>query len=488
MTSAGGLAPRAGPLTRLFYGFGSIAFGVKDNGFQTFLLLFYNQVVGLRPELSGLAILIALAADAVLDPIIGQFSDGLRTPWGRRHPLMYATALPLGAAYLLLWRPPFDASEAGKFWYLVATAIGVRSLISLYEAPSSALAPELTVDYAERTSLLGLRVFFAWLGGLAMYFLAFAVLLKPQAGHAVGQLNAEGYARYGLIAGVVMTISILVSALGTHRLIPTFSKPEKRPGGGLRRYVSEMAETLRHGSFAVLLASNLFSAMATGVAFSMNLYFYTYVWRLSTAQISIFAVVNLLAAGLGVMIARAASGEDKKRSAIVLFLAGLAIVSAPLVGRLSGVFPENGSPWLFPLLVGFSLVGLSPMIATSILTNSMIADLVEDSQLRTGRRSEGLFFASSAFVSKAVSGFGVLISGLILAGAGFPAKAGTALDPRAVDPEVLRRLILLYLPVVSGLYVVAMVCLLGYRIDRRAHEANLARLAASGQLPIIPEA
>ena len=80
--------------TKLFYGVGSIAFGVKDNGFSVLLLLYYNQVLGLDARLAGLAIMIALIVDAVVDPVIGYASDHLHSRWGRRHPFMYAAARP----------------------------------------------------------------------------------------------------------------------------------------------------------------------------------------------------------------------------------------------------------------------------------------------------------------------------------------------------------------------------------------------------------
>ena len=262
--------------TRIFYGLGSIAFGIKDNGFQTVLLLFYNQVVGLPAASVGTAILLALALDAIVDPIVGHISDNLRTPWGRRHPFMYLAAIPLGLSYVLLWNPPPLTPEM-QFVYLLVVAIIVRTCIGLYEAPSSALAPELTRDYQERTALIGYRMFFAWFGGLAMYFLAFTVLLRPDATHPVGQLNPVGYAHYGLVAGAAMTITILLSAMGTHSRIKTFSVPAPRPKGE-RKTVREIFSTLSHSSFLAILASNLFSAAATGLSFSMNLYFYTYFW------------------------------------------------------------------------------------------------------------------------------------------------------------------------------------------------------------------
>ena len=92
--------------TKIFYGLGSVAFGVKDNGFQTILLPFYNLVMHVPPQLVGLALAVAMICDAVVDPIVGNFSDHLRTRWGRRHPLMYASAVPVAVSYLLLWNPP----------------------------------------------------------------------------------------------------------------------------------------------------------------------------------------------------------------------------------------------------------------------------------------------------------------------------------------------------------------------------------------------
>jgi len=50
----------------VLYGLGAVAFGVKDNGFQFFLLLYYNQVLGLPESWVGLGIMVALVADALL--------------------------------------------------------------------------------------------------------------------------------------------------------------------------------------------------------------------------------------------------------------------------------------------------------------------------------------------------------------------------------------------------------------------------------------
>ena len=91
--------------TKVLYGFGSMAFGIKDNAFAYFLLFVYVQVFGLSPDLAGLAILLMLVFDAVSDPLVGYFSDNTKTQWGRRHPYIYLSALPVCISFFVLWIP-----------------------------------------------------------------------------------------------------------------------------------------------------------------------------------------------------------------------------------------------------------------------------------------------------------------------------------------------------------------------------------------------
>ena len=161
-------------MTKIAYGFGSVAYGVKDNGFDYFLLLFYSQVVGLDARLVGVALTAALIIDAVSDPLVGYWSDNLRSRWGRRHPFMYASAIPVAASYFFLWNPPLEWSQSELFVYLVVLSVVIRTCITLYETPSSALAPELTEDYVQRSSLLSFRYYFGWTGGNSMSVLMFS--------------------------------------------------------------------------------------------------------------------------------------------------------------------------------------------------------------------------------------------------------------------------------------------------------------------------
>jgi GPH family glycoside/pentoside/hexuronide:cation symporter len=462
--------------TKLFYGFGSVAFGVKDQGFSTFLLFFYNQVLGAPPQMVGRAIAIALFFDAFADPIVGQISDNLRTRWGRRHPFMYASAIPVAVAYFFLWNPP-HLSPGALFFYLVGIIIVVRTFITLYEIPSSALVAELTPDYNQRTSFLGFRYLFGWLGGLGMTLLAFGVFFKATKQYPLGQLNPAGYVSYSIAACALMVFAIFVTSLGTHRFIPYFNVPPKRQLT-LGRVFMEMAQTLKNRSFIVLTISALFSAVAAGTLASLNNYFNTFFWGLTAQQIFWLNIVTIVAPVLSLLLAPAFSSRvGKKVAAMTLWLLATAFYWFPMAARLLGVFPKNGDPIMVPLLALMQVTGTMFSIACSITISSMLADVVEDSQRVTGRRSEGLFFSSNAFVLKAVSGMGILVATQLLAFVHFPAHA----DPAHLDPQIPKNLALAYFPVTFVLYAVALGCLSFYRISRSSHEENVRLLAAEAE-------
>jgi GPH family glycoside/pentoside/hexuronide:cation symporter len=466
--------------TKLFYGFGSVAFGVKDQGFATLLLFFYNQVLGAPSQMVGRAIAIALFFDAFADPIVGTISDNVRSRWGRRHPFMYASAIPVAIAYFFLWNPP-RVSGPALFVYLVAIVIVVRTFITLHEIPSSALVAELTPDYNQRTSFLSYRFLFGWLGGLSMTLLAFGVFFTATKRYPVGQLNPEGYVKYSIAAGALMVTAIFVSALGTQKFVPYFSTPPKRRLS-IGTVFREMLQTLKHRSFIVLIISALFSSVAAGTLAALNTYFNTFFWGLKAGQIFLLTVIGVTGPIAALFIAPGLSSRiGKKATAISLWIASTAFYWFPMAARLLGVFPRNGEPLLLPLLAVLQTIGTMFSICCAITISSMLADVVEDSQRVTGRRSEGLFFAANAFVLKAVSGMGVLVATQLLALVHFPAHA----DPARLDPQIPKNLALAYFPVTFVLYGVALGCLSFYRINRAAHEENLRRIAAEAvQAPV----
>ncbi len=470
--------PPLGLGTRIAFGFGAVASGVKNQGFAYFLLIFYSQVIGLDARLVGLAITIALVFDALSDPIVATWSDNLHSRWGRRHPFIYASAIPLALAYLLIWNPPEGWSDGALFFWLVSLAVLIRTLMTFFEVPATALAPELVSGYDERSSLLSLRTFFGWTGGNLMSVLMFAAIFPAfvTADIPNGQFNRESYTVYAFIAAGLIFTAILVAGLGTHRRIPHLKAPPPRRALTIGLLVRETFETLRTRSFAALFGAALLGAIASGLAAALAFYLYTYFWRFSSLQIALLTSGVFVSAVIGGLLAPFISRRmGKKRGAILVGLAAFIGSPLPIVLRLAGILPDT--PWAFWFVLFATLIDVGLIICFQILVASMMADLVEQAEVRTGRRSEAIFFAATSFAGKMVTGLGVTLASFLIAAAGL--KAGAS--PAEVPADVSNRLALYYAPAILTLWMTMMLVLSFYTIKREDHQANLDMLAARRQ-------
>lgn len=475
--------PKVGLGTKFFYGFGSLAFGIKDLGFRTLLLLFYNQVVGLPAASVAFALMIATVIDAIMDPVVGELSDNWRSKWGRRHPFMYAAAVPSALTFIAVWFPPMGWSENALLVYLIVTAVILRSLITFYEIPSAALISELTSDYDQRTSLMSFRYLFFFGGGTLLMITTYRVFLQPSEDYPVGQLNLDGYHTYALVAAVLILVSILASSLGTHKHIPSLHQPPRRTLG-LWPILKGMVQAISNKSFLMVAGAQLCKAMALGVSGSLGIYMNTFFWQLSSTQLAILAFDTLVSAGLAFILTPIIGKRFSKRNLCLVFYAGSFIVAIwPMLVHISGLALPVGSPAIVPVLfLNTCLYGFMGIGAT-ILANSMIADVVEESQKKTGRRTEGLFFAASSFTGKAVSGFGVFGAGLILAAVAFP----EGVRPDMVERATVHDLALTYIPVVGSLYLIGSILMLNYSITRSSHAANVGAVDESDMADEMPK-
>jgi Na+/melibiose symporter-like transporter len=456
---------------KLAYGLGAMAFGIKDQGFNALLMLYYNQVIGLPAGWVGLAIGIATLVDAFSDPVIGHFSDHLHSRWGRRHPFMYGSALPITLGYLLLWGPP-SASHEVLFAWLLVTSIVVRVGISAYEIPSNALIAEFSNDYDERTNLSTWRALFIAVGNVGMTIVVFKLFLRPTAEQPVGQLNAAGYLTYSYVAAALMLTAVLTSALGTHRRIAFLQKPLASDHVGFAGLLSGLKTLFTDRAYASVIACMFFFSIATGLAITLNVYVATYFWRINADQLAALGG----GAALGVLLALAvapplAKRFGKKSMCIGLYSLALAGCCVPVALGLLGIMPREISRLLPWLILGNAIV-IGSIIGGVIMGTSMIADTADHIALKTGRRMEGLMASALVMINKGVSGMGVFLSGIVLTAIGFPEKAA----PDAVPPEVVTHLATIYLIGMASLVGLAIVSIFFYPITRAMHEQTLQQL------------
>ena len=475
--------------TKFFYGFGSISFGIKNNGFSYFVLFVYSIAFGLEPWMAGLALNLILVADAITDPLVGYYSDRLRSRWGRRHPFMYIAAIPVTLSYYFLWVPPDDLTQWQLFSYLLVCATIIRVFITFYEVPSIALGPELTDNYVDRTSLMSYRYFFGWFGGLTTYNLVWWVFEDKYEG---GRSNPELWAEYGLIAALLIFLGILVTSLGTHKHIPDLIEPPEKKKDEekklkittfLRNLAKEVFETLTiNRSYKFLFFCGLLASLAGGIEAAFAIIFDTYFWDLDTRQMQIRGACIYISPVIAIFLAPWLSDKFGKKNTVMSIWAFQIIFAAlPFALRYmdltygTTLFPSNDSSYLLPILCIHVVINVAAAIIVFATLGSMVMDLVEDIQLKTGRREEGILFSARSFADKAVSGFGLTLGGILLSVISWPTgKEIRETFNGQVPKEILADLAFWYIPICVVAFGSALLMVRGYSLKREEHEQNIA--------------
>ncbi len=459
--------------TQIFYGSGSIAIGIKNNLLGTYLLIYYNQVLGLDAGIAALAMAIALAVDAVSDPLGGIWSDRIRTRWGRRHPFMYAALIPFAGSYYFLLADPGEISDQSLFFRLLVLLIILRLSMTFYEVPRGALAPELSKDYDQRNALSAWAMAFGWLGGAGIAFVANRYFLDSF-------VDREGYQTLAFWGGLGIFVGGMVSCLGTHRNIPNLHAPEPR-SMHYAVFLREAKETLSNRSWIVLFIAGCIYAMLVGIEQGVGTYYNEYLWQWKPGVIAPFAFFAALsvigAVAFAPLIAR---GRNKKHIAVGIFMVTIVVGPLPVFLRLldltygTNFSPDNGSDLLWWVLLIHTCVMAAMGALGFVFIGSMGMEIVEQVQNRTGRREEGLLGTVNSFVHKLIGAGGVLISGLIISMVGFDApgldKATLYGGEEIIEFGWIHVIIAFVMPIFSTSLVLL------YDIDRDQHDEHLTTL------------
>lgn len=421
--------------TKIAYGSGQVAETVKSTGFDLFLFFYFTQVLGLSGALAGTAVMIALTFDAVTDPLAGRLSDNWRSTRGRRHPFMFAAALPLALAWFGLFMPPDGLDQIGLFLWLTGFAILVRGAMTVYYVPYLALGAELTTDYHERTSVAAWRGISGVLGATPVILIGIPLFFPDTAEFENGLLNPAGYPKVALSGAIIMVMAILLCAWGTRDRIPALpSAPDSSQRTRLR---DDAAAAWSNMSFRALFIGTMLVAISIGVIQTLNVHLNVYFWRLPSSAIAFLATGALIGWIVGIVLAGPMHRRfDKKPTIIVAALTASLAGNIAVAGKLAGVFPEQGATLFVPLILLLLFVGGAASGMAIITGGSMMADVAHQHAIRTGRNQEGFLFSATAFTGKLAVAVGYFIAGVGLDLIAFPLQS----EPSEVSPDAVIRL------------------------------------------------
>ncbi len=435
--------------TRLGYGIGGAMFSVKEGSYGVFVILFYTQVLGLSGTASGIVLAIAVLFDCLSDPVIGAWSDRLHSRWGRRHPFLVAGTLPMGLGFLGLFTVPDQviADQTLLALWLLFWSVWIRTALSLFSIPHLALSAEITQDYRERSTVIGARLFFVFLGSVLIPSLAL-VLLFQQSGDSDGRFVADNYAVYGLCCCILAWVIGVVSVWSTRNFARATAQQQAADTLGLAAFLRDFLSTLRLNNFRQLLVFEVAASVSYGVLIATHMLASVYFWELDSQQIALLlALPSIIGVSLAMLSIKTLSRWFAKHSVLRLSC-GLLIIDAvwPYIARFAGWLPGNESPVVFWCLLLQMMIWMYLFILRAIASQSLTADIADENDLLQGRRQEGALFAAVNFTQKLATAIGPLYAGLVLDLIGLQ---------RGMAPGTVEQPILNSLAIYCGLGVVA---------------------------------
>lgn len=458
---------------KLAYGAGDLGTAITTNLLSFFLLFFFTNVAGLAPDLAGMVLLIGKVWDAVNDPIVGILSDRTKSKMGRRLPWMLYAAIPFGLSFFAQWLVP-STDKNILFWYYVAIGIVFNTFFTAINLPYSALTPEITQDYNERTTLNGFRFTFSIGGSILSLFLAqliFAFFKNPNPQANSCDTGGAQYVALGAVCAVISTLSIYWCVWGIKKR--AIASDRQRRQNDLSEPNTEVGiwEQLKivfnNRPFLYVIGIYFCSWLALQITASIIPYFVVNWMGLGEND---FILVTIAVQGTALLMLSVWGAISKRFGKKEAYFMGAGIW---IVAQAGLFFLQPGQVALLYILAIMAGAGVS---TAYLIPWSMIPDVTDLDELQTGQRREGIFYAFMVLLQKFGLAAGLFLLGQGLAWANFQEKVPC--QPSPIQPDSALFAIRL---AIGPLPTIALIIGLGlayfYPITREAHTEILMRLS-----------
>ena len=452
--------------TKLAYGAGDLGPAITANILVFYLMFFFTNVVGLNVGLASVILLIGKVWDAVNDPLVGVLSDRTKSKWGRRHPWMFWGAIPFGVFFFLQWIiPKFSdnpaTNQTGLFWYYVVIAILSQSFYTIVNLPYTALTPELTQDYNERTSLNSFRFAFSIGGSIFSLLLALGIF---------SVVKADSATQYLVLAGVCTIFSILPlywCIWGTKdRVAITEARRQATEIEDITPIKEQLKIVFSNKPFLYVIGIYLCSWLGVQVTASIIPYFVVNWMGMREAESPLVALA-VQGTALGMLFIWSRISQKVGKKAVYYMGMGLWILA-----QAGLFFVQPGQlGWMYFLAV---IAGFGVSVAY-LIPWSMMPDVIELDELRTGKRREGIFYGFMVLLQKVGLALGLFLVGQALQWSGFVEKVSGQPTPVQPDSALLAiRIAIGPLPTVA--LICGVILAYFYPITKEVHAEILLKL------------
>jgi len=412
------------------YAMGHGAPSLTLNGIYTYAMLYYTQARGLPFSVAGVAFAVASFWDAIVDPAIGHVSDNTRSRWGRRHPYILVGGVAMALSFYLIWAVPPFVVRGGHFVpYFILINLAYRTAFAVFNIPFAALGFEVCTDYLQRSQLQGVGMAVSMLTSVLGPSLGWILFFSD---HGTGGREATSvvanFLHMGTVFAVASVVFTVVALVATRRYMRTTAPAAGKPGNGLGAIYRDSGRIISNRYLRPVLIFFCIGQTGSILLSMVQIYLYVYFMHLSAVQKAIVHGGTLVMAGGGALVAvRLARKFDKKYTVCIgaAIAAGACLLAVILF--LGGSL-QPGTIWMVggrdvPIaVIVFGACNMLNWFGVGIYQAtawSMVADVAEVNELRSGLRQDGGHAAVFAFSYKLVISLGTVLSSACLAAAGF---------------------------------------------------------------------
>ena len=383
------------------YGLGEAASCIVITLLSTFGLLYLTDIVKLSPSFAGIITAVGIFFSALISPVIGIFSDNLKTKWGRRRPLILISAIPQSIVVWLFFTNITFANHIFTGAYYLILILACYLFNTLLEIPHLALSAEMTQDSNERTSVMAWRSFMGQIGSV----LAGPVIIIMYDWIAKGKganIAATDSVGFLCILCIPMILISWHSTKGTE-LFPKKTRFELK---------DIVTGPLKNRSFIYLTLAFSFAMCVITITGAAGIYYLSYVLKLTDSQVSVVLFILFGLSIVWIPIIDIICTKFSKKIGWTIFMGMWAVAE----GIFIQFFLHPGHiviTYIVFFFVGGGITGVC------MIGWSMISDCIEIDQFKTGQRREGIYFGLLNFTQKIACAVSMLGIGYLLTAIGY---------------------------------------------------------------------
>lgn len=270
---------------KFLYAIGNLGYSTISSTLSNFIMFFGTSVLGISGTLVGLAVSIGVLWDALSDPIVGYYSDNLKSSIGKRHPFMIVGILGLCAINLAIWLVPPSASEIVKFLWILISLLAIQTFATFFATPHLALGLEMTTDPNEQTSIQCLRTIFQLIGMILPT--VFMFIFMPSSSSSQGQLLTQGYVNTAYASSILCLVFGLVTFFGTLKRQVCCPKEKSQKKPPFSSIFLDFFNVLKKKQYRTIIIAYSVSLLASSILTAAGMHMFTYSFHFSSQQISI---------------------------------------------------------------------------------------------------------------------------------------------------------------------------------------------------------